>query len=144
MSCLQSALDEQERGKSDEGRQCLSIKDLFHCGCCTEDPGNSDTGGEKEGNIFGPNGILNQQGPEQSCSQKSVIQSLVRRQPFRLFKKFGRKCGECFSPQRFCPHKHFEPKNIEMFDGDQRYEYLRECAHKRSFNQCKSLRHECT
>ncbi len=120
---------QEQNDQCDDRGECLCEEDLPHRCRSTEDTGRDDAAGKEESNVLRPNGIRDDDRPNEARGEESIIESLIRGESLRHFEKIGWKCREGLPSQRFGPHEHFEPENIDVFNSQQCDEYLRECVH---------------
>jgi len=125
--------DEQHQSQCDQRRQCLHKKDLLARRDGSINPGDRHTGKEEYGYINTPGRVADQQAPDQSGRQKTIVQALVRsHRPGRFKQLRSKRTPENFLPC-FLPGEHLHPENIEMFQRHYGNKDLCSCIHDRCF-----------
>lgn len=122
------ALDKADQQQREE-RGCGLYEEYFLVGRHSAiNAGNAYTAEEEDGHTAGPQGIGDEERPDETCGEEAVIQSLVGCQRFCGFKEGGREVTEHFGAAA-CPGKHFQPEDIQMFQGYQGNEEVYNCEH---------------
>src|SRR5882762_8877021 len=116
----------QHQGQGNGTWNCLYPKDLPIGRESTEYTGESNAG-EKE-NLDWISAGAESKTPYQSCSEKAVVQPLIRGQGFGCRSKLGGK-AESSQAARLVPEEHLQDQKINMQESDQGNNDIRDCRH---------------